>query len=222
MERSGSGMGGRVLLAFGDSNTHGTLPIPAPGALGRHPAGLRWPDVTATALGTDWQIVAEGHPGRTTVHDDPIEGAHKNGRRVLPALLETHRPIDVVAIMLGTNDLKARYGLPPVDIALGVEKLALAVRGSNAGPGGAAPDVLLIAPVPIEEAGCLAAIFAGGAAKSQAVAEALRQVADRLGVPFLDAGRHATVDPLDGVHLDAAAHAAIGAAVAAAVQQTWP
>jgi lysophospholipase L1-like esterase len=222
MNGAGSGTGARVLLAFGDSNTHGTLPMPALGALGRHPRGARWPDVAAGALGPGWEVIAEGHPGRTTVHDDPIEGDHKNGRRVLSALLETHRPVDVVAILLGTNDLKARYGLPPVDIALGVEKLALAVRASNAGPGGAAPAVLLIAPVPILEAGCLAEVFAGGAAKARALAGQMQRVAGRLGVPFLDAGRHAAADPLDGVHLDAAAHAAIGTAVAAAVRQNWP
>jgi lysophospholipase L1-like esterase len=212
----------RVLLAFGDSNTHGTRPMPAPGVLDRHPPGQRWPDVAAAALGPGWQLLAEGQPGRTTCHDDPIEGAHKNGRSVLPALLETHRPVDVVAIMLGTNDLKARYGVPPVDIALGVEKLALAVRAGNAGPGGAAPAVLLIAPVPITESGCLAEVFAGGAAKSLALAAAIERVAVRLGLPFLDAGRHAAVDPTDGVHLDAAAHRGLGAAVAAAVTRHWP
>jgi lysophospholipase L1-like esterase len=222
MQPEGAAQAGRVLLVFGDSNTHGTLPLPALGALGRHPPGIRWPDVAAAALGPGWQVIAEGHPGRTTTHDDPIEGPHKNGRRVLPALLESHRPVDVVAILLGTNDLKARYALPAIDIALGVEKLAAQVRASNAGPGGAAPAVLLIAPVPITEAGCLAEVFAGGAAKSRAVAPALAQVAARLGVPFLDAGLHAATDPLDGVHLDAAAHAALGAAIAAAIRQHWP
>lgn len=212
----------RVLLVFGDSNTHGTPPLPARDALGRHPPGTRWPDVAAAALGPGWQVIAEGQPGRTTTHDDPVEGSHKNGRRVLPALLETHRPVDVVAILLGTNDLKARYGLPAIDIALGLEKLALAVRASNAGPRGAPPEVLLIAPVPIAEAGCLAEIFAGGATNSRAIAPALAEVAARLGMPFLDAGLHAATDPLDGVHLDAAAHRSLGAAVAAAVNRNWP
>lgn len=212
----------RVLMAFGDSNTHGTPPMAALGALGRHPPGARWPDVAARRLGPGWQVLAEGQPGRTTVHDDPIEGAHRNGLSVLPALLETHRPIDVVAILLGTNDLKARYGLPPVDIALGAEKLARTVLGSTAGPGGRPPAVLLIAPTPIAEAGPLAGIFAGGAARSRALAGQFATVAARLGVPFLDAGAVVAADPLDGVHLDAAAHAALGAAVAAAVATHWP
>jgi len=211
---------GRVLMAFGDSNTHGTPPMPALGTLGRHPPGTRWPDVAARRLG--WTVLAEGLPGRTTVHDDPIEGAHRNGLTVLPALLESHRPLDVVAILLGTNDLKARYGLPAIDIALGLERLARVVLASTAGPGGAAPGVLLIAPVPILEAGCLAEVFAGGAATSRALAAHLAGVAARLGVPFLDAGGVAGVDPLDGVHLDLPAHAALGEAVAAAVARHWP
>lgn len=212
----------RVLLAFGDSNTHGTLPLAGLGELGRHPPGQRWPDVTGVALGPGWQVIAEGHPGRTTVHDDPIEGRHRNGLLVLPALLESHRPVDVVALLLGTNDLKMRFGLPPEDIALGAEKLVLAVRGATAGPGGAAPGVLLVAPPPIREAGCLAGIFAGGAAKSHRLAGLFREVAQRQGVAYLDAGAVVACDPRDGVHWDAAAHAALGAAVADAVRAGWP
>lgn len=211
----------RVLLAFGDSNTHGTPPMAARGIPARHPRATRWPEVAAARLGAGWQVLSEGLPGRTTVHDDPVEGAHRNGLAVLPALLESHQPVDVVAILLGTNDLKARFALPPVDIALGVERLARGVLASTAGPGGRAPAVLLIAPVPIAEAGCLAEIFAGGAAKSRALAGHMAAVAARLGVPFLDAGGVAAADPLDGVHLDAGAQAALGAAIAAAVAEHW-
>ena len=212
----------RTLLVYGDSNTHGTLPMPDLGALGRHPRGVRWPDVAAADLGPGWEVIAEGHPGRTTVHDDPIEGRHKNGLSVLPALLETHRPVDVVALLLGTNDLKARYRLPPVDVALGAEKLVMAVRASTAGPGGAAPAVLLIAPPPILEAGCLAGIFAGGAALSLTLGAGYAEVAQRQGVAYLDAGTVLASDPVDGVHWDAAAHAALGRAVAGLVQRHWP
>ena len=78
------------------------------------PAGLardeRWAGRLARLL-PDWEVIAEGHPGRTTVHDDPVEGAHRNGLTVLPALLESHRPVDVVLVMLGTNDLKERFSV---------------------------------------------------------------------------------------------------------------
>lgn len=212
----------RVLLAYGDSNTHGTPPLPGLGTLDRHPPGHRWPDAAAAALGPGWQVLAEGLPGRTTTHDDPIEGRHRNGLALLPALLESHRPVDVVVLMLGTNDLKARYALTPIDVALGAERLVQAVSASTAGPGGAAPAVLLIVPPPIAEAGCLAEIFAGGAAKSRALPARFAEVAARQGVPLLDAGRLVAAAPLDGVHLDTEAHARLGTAIAAAVAQHWP
>jgi lysophospholipase L1-like esterase len=87
------------------------------------------------------------------------------------------------------------------------------------GPAGTQPRMLLVAPPPVEEAGCLAEIFAGGPAKARRLAEAYAAVAARHGAAFLDAGQAIAVSPLDGVHFDAAAHAALGRAVAAAVRE---
>ncbi|MEM7709493.1 MAG: SGNH/GDSL hydrolase family protein [Pseudomonadota bacterium] len=204
------------ILVFGDSNSHGSEPVVRLGQSRRHPQEGRWPYVMARALNRE--VIAEGHPGRTTVHDDPIEGAHKNGLRALPVALESHKPLDLVVIMLGTNDCKARYGLRGWDIAAGIGKLAQVVLASTAGPGGAAPDVLLVAPVPVEEAGVLAEMYQGGRARSRAIAPALRDEAERLGCGFFDAGRIAAADPVDGVHLSAAAQAALGMALAEAVE----
>lgn len=215
-------MSERTILCFGDSNTHGTIALPSLGVRRRHPRDVRWPGRLEAALGPGFRVIEEGHPGRTTVHDDPVEGAHKNGLAVLPALLETHRPIDLVVLMLGTNELKMRYSLTPMDIALSVERLALTVRASPTGPEGRAPALLVVAPVPILEAGCLAEVFSGGAEKSRALAPRLRDVADRLSCPFVDAGRVAAVDPVDGVHLGAEAHAAIADAVLDGVRAALP
>jgi lysophospholipase L1-like esterase len=212
----------RTVLLFGDSNTHGTCPMAGLGDVLRFDEATRWPGVLAARLGPAWRVIDEGQPGRTTVHDDPLEGPHKNGLRVLPALLESHRPLDLVVIKLGTNDLKARFAVTAQDIALAVEKLVLAVRGAGAGPGLAAPAVAVIAPPPILEAGCLAEMFAGGAAKSRALGARLAEVATRQGVAFLDAGAVIAVDPLDGIHYAAAAHAALGQAVADLIARHWP
>ncbi|MBM2578117.1 SGNH/GDSL hydrolase family protein [Jannaschia sp. Os4] len=204
------------ILVFGDSNSHGTVALTALGAFDRHPPGVPWPDVMAEALGRP--VTCEGQPGRTTVHDDPIDGPHKNGLAVLPALLESHRPLDLVVVMLGTNDCKARFALRGWDVAAGAARLAQEVQRSQAGQGGAAPDVLLVAPVPVEEAGVLAEMFQGGRARSRAVAPALRAQAERLGCGFVDAGRLVSVDPVDGVHLTAEAHRTLGRAMAEAVR----
>lgn len=204
-----------TILVFGDSNSHGTMPLSRLGGVERHPKSARWPEVMARALETE--VISEGHPGRTTVHDDPIDGAFKNGMRALPAILESHRPLDLVIVMLGTNDCKARFCLRGWDIAAGVGKLAQVVQASNAGPGGVAPRVMLVAPVPVEESGVLAEMFQGGRARSRAIAPALRDEAERLGCAFFDAGRVAQVDMVDGVHMNASAQAALGLAMGDAV-----
>ncbi len=177
----------------------------------------RWPGRMAAVLGAGWHVIEEGHPGRTTVHADPVEGAHKNGFAVLPAILESHRPIDCVVLMLGTNDLKARFSVTPFDIALAVEKLLRTVAGSEAGPDGRAPATLLVSPPPIREIGWLGEMFAGGAAKAQRLASLYAEVAARNGTGFLDAGAVVAPDPAEGIHLTAGAHDELGRAAAAAV-----
>jgi lysophospholipase L1-like esterase len=178
----------------------------------------RWPGVMQAALGSEWLVVEEGLPGRTTVHDDPLEGAHKNGLAHLKTSLESHRPIDVLIIMLGTNDLKMRFSVPPVDIARGIRVLCETALASDAGPNSGAPKLLVIAPVPIAEAGCLAEMYGGGAEKSHRLAQLYQAEAERLGAGFLDAGKVARTSPVDGIHLGADQHRRIGEAVAEAVR----
>lgn len=211
----------RTLLLFGDSNTHGTMPMPDLGFGGRFERDDRWAGRLGKLL-PDWEVIAEGHPGRTTVHDDPVEGAHRNGLTVLPALLESHKPVDVVLIMLGTNDLKERFSVNACDIALSLERLVRVILGSGAGPGNGAPGVLLVAPPPIIEVGCLAGMFAGGAAKSVALAAEVAAAAKRVGVPFLDAGRVVKVSAVDGIHYDAEANPVLAETFAAAIRAHFP
>ena len=210
--------GERVILCFGDSNTHGTVAMPGPDAKARRARNVRWPGIMAAALGPGYHVVEEGHPGRTTVHADAIEGAHKSGLAALPTLLETHRPIDLVVLMLGTNDLKYRVGVSASDIAASVERLGRDFLRSDAGPDGGAPDLVVVCPTAIEESGWLAPMFEGGAAKSRSLPPLVAHAAERLGAGFVDAGQHAGVDLLDGVHLTEDGHARLGAAVAEAVQ----
>ena len=211
----------RTLLLYGDSNTHGTMPASHLGFDGRFDRDERWAG-RLTKLLPDWEVIAEGHPGRTTVHDDPIEGAHRNGLTVLPAILESHKPVDVVLLMLGTNDLKERFSVNAGDIALALERLVRVIRASGAGPGGGAPGVLLVAPPPIIETGCLAGMFAGGAAKSRALAAEIAAAADRAGVAFMDAGKVVTVSDIDGIHYDANANPELAEAFAAAIRRHFP
>ncbi len=207
----------RTVMCYGDSNTHGTIPMASREDMGRFDARTRWPGVLASALGTGWRVVEEGLPGRTTVLPDPIGGAHRNGLMVLPAVLDSHRPLDLVTLMLGTNDMKARFQVPVVEMADAAASLIRTVRVSTAGVGGRAPSVLLIAPPPVLEAGCLAEIFAGGEEKSRRLRAVYGELAAREGVAFLDAAEVIRSSPLDGVHFDAEAHDRLGRAVAGAI-----
>ena len=204
----------KVVLAYGNSNTHGTMPMATLEDTGRFGRAERWPGVCAAALGPGFHVIEEGLPGRTTVHADPIEGVYKNGLAVLPAILETHRPIDLVVLLLGTNDLKHRFSLPAGDVGRSMALLVQTVVQSCSGPDNGRPRILVVAPMPVEEVGCLAEMFTGGAAKSRCVAEAYAGVAALHGTDFLDAGAVIAVSPLDGIHFDAASHAALGEAIA--------
>jgi lysophospholipase L1-like esterase len=207
----------RTVMLFGDSNTHGTPPMADFGSSGRFGHEARWTTHFRNAL-PDWEVIVEGQPGRTTLHDDPIEGPHRNGLTVLPALLDSHQPLDVVLIMLGTNDLKARFSVTPVDVAVSLERLVTCIRQSDAGPDGAAPMVMIVCPPPILEVGDLGGIFAGGATKSHGLAAEVSRMAERIKVPFVDAAPLIAVSPVDGIHYDAPALPAFGLALGAAMR----
>ena len=206
----------KTLLCYGDSNTHGSLPSGIPIVRRRLGPNERWPGIVRQRLGDAWFVVEEGLGGRTTVLDDPIAGVHKNGLRGLPIALETHKPIDLVVLMLGTNDLKVRFGMTAADIAQANATLVAIVRASvENGPGGAAaPNVLLVAPPKVVEVGQQVEIRAGAAAKSARFGELFADVAKTYGLPFLDAATVIEPSSIDGVHFEAPAHAKLGNAIA--------
>jgi lysophospholipase L1-like esterase len=207
-----------ILLCFGDSNTHGSIPMLHRDDSRRFGPDERWPGVLRRELGPGWTVIEEGLPGRTTLHDDPIEGVYKNGLWYLRACLESHRPIDLMTLMLGTNDLKSRFAVQPLDIAESVGILLDTIAKSQAGPNGNAPRVLLIAPPPLAKLTFLCDMFFGGTEKSQRLGAAYRPQAEKYGAAFLDAGTVIRTSDIDGVHFDASEHTKLGKAVAAAIR----
>jgi lysophospholipase L1-like esterase len=181
---------------------------------GRFPRELRWPTVLAQELGADYEVIAEGLNARTTVHTDPIKGGDKSGIAYLGPCLESHHPLSLVVIMLGTNDLKRRFRQLATEIAMAAARLVQTVQRCDYGPGGRAPAVLLVSPPPLGTLTNLAAVFEGAEETSRALAEAYREQAELLGCAFLDAGRFVQSSDLDGIHLEADAHRALGEAVA--------
>jgi lysophospholipase L1-like esterase len=208
----------RTVLCFGDSNTYGAVPTLARGGGHRFAPDRRWPGVMKRQLGPGWLVIEEGHPSRTTVRDDPIEGEHKNGLKALPICLESHMPLDLVILMLGTNDLKHRFAATAGDIADSIEILVRAIQRSEAGPAGAEPAIIIVSPAPMQEVDRLADMFLGAAAKSLQLAGLIGDVAKRTGVTFVDAGEFVESSTVDGIHYDSDTHRKLGTEMAKAVK----
>jgi len=198
-----------TILCYGDSNTWGADPAGS----GRFPPDVRWTGVLQTRLGDGYRVIEEGLNGRTTRWDDPIEPG-RNGSTYLPPCLESHRPLDLVLIMLGTNDLKARFALSASDIAQSAAALGALARRTGQTADGRPPLVLLIAPPPIVQLTELDEMFAGAAEKSRRFAEYYRRAAGWFDLPFFDAGDVIVSSPLDGIHFEAEEHRKLGEALA--------
>jgi lysophospholipase L1-like esterase len=207
----------RSILCYGDSNTHGQIPGGSP--LDRYRQSERWPGVMGRELGSDWWVIEEGLSGRTTVRDDPIEGAHKNGRTYLKPCLQSHAPLDLIIIMLGTNDLKSRFGQPPSEVAMGIGCLIYDIKELAPGRGGKVPEIMVVSPPPmLDDVKEWEPVFSGAVEKSKKLALAFEVIADSLEVHFFDAGSVAVCDPLDGFHIGLEAHRALGVALAREVE----
>lgn len=205
-----------LLMTFGDSNTHGTPPIVNLAEYHRFGPAVRWPTRAAAALG--WDLVEEGLPGRTAQFEDPMMGAHMNGQGGLKIALESQGPIDVLTIMLGTNDVKARFGSHPAGVTGGINGLLDIALSPVMQTRHAGFKVLVICPPPVVEVGPIKGEFYGGAAMSRALAPLYEALAAARGVGFLDAGKFLSVSPIDGVHYDEAGHAALATAAAEALR----
>ena len=203
----------KTVLCYGDSNTWGYNPI----TQDRFARDDRWTGVLRRELGDGYVVIEEGLNGRTTVWDDPIEG-YKNGKEYLIPCLETHRPIDVVIMMLGTTDLKMRLSLSAYDIAEGAGVLVDVVQKSAAGPDDSMPQILLMAPPPVAKLTEFAEMLEGAEAKSKRFSEHFERVAEERGCDLLDTAEVVVSSDLDGIHLEVIQHEKLGLAVAARVR----
>ena len=211
----------KSVLCYGDSNTFGAAVVPRPD--GRYAYEERWPGVLAAILGPRWQVIEAGLNGRTTVRDDPVEGEFRNGKTYLLPCLYSHQPLDVVAIMLGTNDLKARFNVTAWDVAEGVGELVNITLAAAVGRDGGNPEILVIAPPPfLKKLPMHAELFTGAHEKSLQLAERFAALAKHLGVHFFDAGSAAKSSKVDGFHLDPGEHLALGRAIAKQIQLISP
>ncbi len=204
----------KTVLCYGDSNTWGFDPATRQ----RVGPDVRWTGVLQRELGEGFRVIEEGLNGRTTRWDDPIE-LHRNGLAYLVPCLESHDPLDLVTILLGTNDLKHRFDLNPSDIAQCAAELGLLARQTARTAAGEPPVVLLIAPPPVTTPTDLDEMFEGAAEKSRHFAHYFRVFAERYLIEFFDAGTVIVASDLDGIHFEAEEHRKLGEAVAAEVRR---
>lgn len=168
-------------------------------------------------LGAGYRVIEEGLNGRTTVHDNPLV-PYRNGRDYLIPCLQSHQPLDLVVLFLGTNDLADRYAVPPLDVARAAVGLAHLVKTSQAGPGNGCPAVLVLGLPRLGACHALPETMSGAAAKAVELPRCYRLAADEVGVPLLDLAEVTAYTDLDGIHLDGDGHRAVAHAVAEAAR----
>lgn len=206
------------ILCFGDSNTWGFDAQSGD----RFPRTLRWTGRLQAALGEDVVVIEEGLNGRTAVCEDPLKEGLKGLDYFMPCL-QSHKPLDLVIIMLGTNDCKARFSLNEEHMALGILRLAMKSKNSAAGPKGSDPAVLLVTPPPIlpgyESTPTLMTLGAGAREKTLNLPARLEPYARMNGFSFLESGKTVAMGKADNMHLDEKGHADMARTMEEAVRE---
>ena len=200
----------KTIMCFGDSNTWGFPPDCGV----RYDRQTRWPGVLQRKLGEDYYVIEEGLPGRNTVWDDPVEGG-KNGLKQLVPLIHSHMPLDLLIIMLGTNDFKNRFSVSAMDIAWSIGRLVKTARESSHRILGDAPEVLVICPPQLADMSQspFKDILNGAEEKSRQLASTLGAFCEENEIHMFNAGDVVQSSPVDGVHWEPKEHRKLGAAV---------
>lgn len=192
------------VLCFGDSLTWGFDAA----TFTRFSSDKRWTGILQEKLGQEYRIIEEGLNGRTTVYHDVFTpfGIYGVGAEVLPMILDSHSPIDLVIIMLGSNDFQFHRQVSVKEAARGAGKCVDQVLTSRANAECAAPKVLLLSPPVFKTPKASMELAFEKIADNAKLAHYCEIVAERCGVAFLDTAKHVEVTEVDGVHLDEAAN----------------
>ncbi|MEG1523456.1 MAG: SGNH/GDSL hydrolase family protein [Clostridia bacterium] len=206
----------KTILCFGDSNTWGYNPSDG----SRFPLSVRWTGRMQARLGADYRVIEEGFNGRTTVWTDVSEGKI-SGFTYLPACLESHAPLSLVILMLGTNDLKQKFNVNAANVGFALMRLIKVIRAAE-NERLPTPKILLISPMEITEdyrGTFMEDCFGEGCVeKSKQLSVALKKVAEVENCAFFDAAHVVKPSGLDGTHLSADGHEKLAAAL---VGEVW-
>jgi lysophospholipase L1-like esterase len=205
------------ILVYSDSLSWGIIPTTRKRLL----FDQRWPGVMELSLcasGKQVRVIEDCLNGRRTVWDDPFKPG-RNGLVGLAQRVEIHSPLDLVVLMLGTNDFQSMHENNAWHSSQGILALVSAIRTAPIEPGMPVPQVLVIAPPNIQTPkGPIAAKFEAGERKCIGLAAAYRKVCEEIGCNFFDAGSIITSSNVDGVHLDLEQHLVLGKAVSRVVE----
>lgn len=198
----------KQILCFGDSNTYGLIPATSD----RYPWNVRWTGALADKLNKEeYHVIEEGLCGRTTIFDDVFRPG-RNASKLLPVILETHRPVDLIILMLGTNDCKTIYNVSADIIGKGIEKLLDQIEEGNPHA-----HVLLISPIHLGdgvwEDGFDKEFSKESVAVSKHLGEVYKKIALQRGISYLNASDIASPDDADREHLNEVGHRALAEAV---------
>lgn len=206
------------ILCYGDSNTFGYMPA---GMGERYGEAVRWPMKLQELLGSEYQIIEEGCSGRTTDLDGDIPW--KNGRAFLKTALHSHKPLDMIILMLGTNDLKECFQRDAVQIAEAAGNLISDAQEYFNEKKLAQPLIILVSPVWIRESivnGPFGDEFTMRSVReSQKFANAYERISREKNVLFFNAAEHAQASDTDGLHLDGDAHIRLAEALAGFIHE---
>lgn len=215
----------RHVLCFGDSLTWGYDPETSQ----RFDCDTRWTGVLQKRLGSDYRVIEEGLNGRTTVYEDTFTPFlnYGVGYFALPMLLDSHRPLDLVVLMLGTNDIQTHRQGTAKTAARGCSRCIDAIYKSTAGRDGKAPKVLLMAPPILQTPKKLMQLAfnevnQGMINESEQFAYYYEAVARTFQAEFLNAGQYVASSIIDGVHLGKSENAALANALASKIQMMLP
>lgn len=194
------------IVCYGDSNTHGYCAETG----GRFSEDERWTCLLQSYLGDDFLILEEGLSGRTTCFDDPIHEGLSGLDYIYPCLM-THEPVDLLIIMLGTNDTKERFGVSPACIALGLKRLIAKAQATDCWRG-KIPRILVITPQNIGpqymDTAVACTMGKGCAEKSAGLGKEFKLIAQAMGCRYLDANDILSAGPnqTDFMHLTDTGH----------------
>ena len=212
------------VVCLGDSNTHGYCadPMDCADHGDRFNEDERWTCLLQEKLGKEYLVLEEGLSGRTTVFEDALHESMPAIDVVYPILM-SHEPVDLLIIMLGTNDTKERFGVNAAAIGVGLQRLILKCKSVPCW-GKHEPKILIVAPPHIgdglyNDEAASGPMGAGCPERSRGLSKYFKQAADLLGCEFMDAEGVAEFNKIDCMHLTAKGHRQLAEALSKRVKE---